>query len=374
MIYFDNSATTPMLPEVIQTIQKVQEQYIGNPSSLHQLGVTAKTLITKAREQIATLLGVLDKEIYFTSGGTESNNTAILGTAFEKQGKHIITTQIEHPATLKSMQFLEKMGYRITYLPVSKDGIVALEDIKKAIEEDTILISVMWVNNEVGSVQPIVEIAQLLQTFPSIHFHVDGVQALEQVLTVGLPERVDFLSLSAHKFHGPRGMGILVKKANRRIQPLLHGGGQEKGLRSSTENTAGIVGTAKALRLFSEKEHDMSCLNQQLRTFLNNFEQIVVLSPDNSAEHIVTFALKGVRGEVMVHALEKEDIYVSTTSACSSRANKEHHTLSAMGVPKRLSQCAVRVSFSKYNTLVELEQFKQVFATLYTQFQKTMAK
>ncbi|MBF0780226.1 MULTISPECIES: cysteine desulfurase family protein [unclassified Granulicatella] len=376
MIYFDNSATTPMLKEVIQTIQKVQEHYIGNPSSLHDLGVQARQLLEKAREQIANLLHVTTESIYFTSGGTESNNAAILGTAFEKRGKHVITTQIEHPSVTKTMHFLEKMGYTVTYLPVNAQGIVSIEALKAAIHSDTILVSVMWVNNEVGSIQPIQAIAEVLQEYPHIHFHVDAVQAVDDVLKQGIPKRVDLLSLSAHKYHGPRATGILYKKEGRRIQPLLHGGGQEKGLRSGTEHVGNNVAMAKALRLYREKQQQdvthVDKLSQRLRAFLKTFESVHVLSPDNATHHIVTFALSGVRGEVMVHALEKEKIYISTTSACSSKINKAHHTLSAMNIPTELSTCAVRVSFSYYNTLEELQHFEKVFTALYAQFSKIM--
>lgn len=374
MIYFDNSATAPMFEEVSQTMATVQQQFIGNPSSLHHLGVKAAQMLTKARQQLADLLKVDSETLIMTSGGTESNNTAILGTAFEKAGKHIITTQIEHPSVLKTMKFLEKQGYVITYLPVSNIGEVDLKDLEEAIQDDTILVSVMWVNNEVGAVQPIQEIATLLERYPSIHFHVDAVQALSQVLEQGIPARVDLLSLSAHKFHGPRGVGILYKKHGRRIQPLLSGGGQESGVRSGTENTAGIVGTAKALRLYTEKQVDFVGYNQTLRTYLSQFENIRLLSPESATPHILTFAIPGVRGEVLLHALEEKGIYVSTTSACSSKSTAEHHTLKAMGVPTQLSQCAIRVSFSKQTTDTDVATFKNIFDGVYHQFDKTMKK
>lgn len=374
MIYFDNSATAPMFEEVSQTMATVQQQFIGNPSSLHHLGVKSAQMLMKARQQLAQLLKVDPQTLIMTSGGTESNNTAILGTAFEKTGKHIITTQIEHPSVLQTMKFLEKQGYTVTYLPVSKEGVINLVDLQQAIQDDTILVSLMWVNNEVGIVQPIQEIATVLEQYPTIHFHVDAVQALSQVLEQGIPHRVDLLSLSAHKFHGPRGVGILYKKQGRRIQPLLSGGGQESGVRSGTENTAGIVGTAKALRLYTEKSVDFYMYNQTLRTYLSQFENIHILSPEKATPHILTFAIPGVRGEVLLHALEEKGIYVSTTSACSSKSTAEHHTLKAMGVPTQLSQCAIRVSFSKQTTDTDVATFKNIFDGVYHQFDKTMKK
>lgn len=370
MIYFDNAATTPVFESVAQAQEQVTRRYFANPSSLHALGVETNGVLEKARTQFEQILNVLPRSVFFTSSGTESNNTAILGTAFAKTGKHIITTSIEHPSVRNPIAFLEKMGYEVTVLPVNKQGVIDVVELKKALREDTILVSMMWVNNEIGVVQPIVEVAQLLQDYPKVHFHVDAVQALEQVLKNGIPERVDLLSLSAHKFHGVRGVGVFYKKPGRVIAPLLHGGGQESNLRSSTQNTAGIVASAKALREYRDNDVTPKQLKQAVETFLKQYEKVVVLSSEVGASHIVTFALPGVRGEVMVHALADKDIYVSTTSACSSKVKSQHHTLGAMGVDDNISKCAVRMSFSKYNTLAEVEQFKRVFVSLYEQFSK----
>lgn len=373
MIYFDNAATTPVFESVAQAQEQVTRRYFANPSSLHTLGVEANGLLEKARTQFEQILKVSPRSVLFTSGGTESNNTAILGTAFYKTGKHIITTSIEHPSVRHPIAFLEKIGYEVTVLPVNTQGVVSVEDIKNALRNNTILVSMMWVNNEVGTVQPIAEVAKLLNDYPTVHFHVDAVQALEYVLKNGIPERVDLLSLSAHKFHGVRGVGVLYKKQGRVIAPLLHGGGQENNLRSSTQNTAGIVASAKALREYRDNAITPQQIKQAVVAFLKHFEKVVVLSSDvGGVSHIVTFALKGVRGEVMVHALAEKEIYVSTTSACSSKVKSQHHTLGAMGVEDSISKCAVRMSFSKYNTLEEVEQFKKVFEKLYQQFLKVM--
>lgn len=368
MIYFDNAATTPINKGVADAFVQVATEYFANPNSLHHLGMTANRLLERAREQFETILGVESDTVYFTSSGTESNNTAILGSAFAKTGKHIITTSIEHPSVRKPIAFLEKMGYEVTVLPVDCRGVVSVEDIKNALREDTILVSIMWVNNEVGAVQPIEEIAKLLTDYPTIHFHVDAVQALSQIKVHGIPERVDLLSLSAHKFHGMRGVGVLYKKKGRVIVPLHHGGGQEKKMRSGTQNTAGIVSSAKALREYWENAFSPLVIKQALESYFETLGKIHVLSTKDGAEHILTFAMPGVRGEVMVHALEEYQVFVSTTSACSSKVKSEHHTLGAMGIDSKISQCAVRMSFSKENTLEDVVQFKRIFNEVYERF------
>ncbi|MBS4769764.1 cysteine desulfurase [Carnobacteriaceae bacterium zg-ZUI240] len=372
MIYFDNAATTRVHESVQDVFTQVNTNYFANPNSLHALGVQVNHLLERSREQFANLLNVSKGTIYFTGSGTESNNTAILGSAFAKQGKHIITTQVEHPSVTNTVRFLEKMGYDVTFLPVDECGVVAVDDVKNALRDDTVLVSVMWVNNEVGALQPIAQIATLLEQYPTIHLHVDAVQALEQVLKEGIPERVDLLSLSAHKFHGMRGVGVLYKKLGRVIEPLLHGGNQEHKLRSGTQNTPAIVASAKALREYKENTATTQPIKSALKAYLNTLDKVVVLSSDESANHVLTFAMPGVRGEVMVHALAEKGIYISTTSACSSKVKSDHHTLSAMGVDSKVSQCAVRMSFSKDNTLEEVEQFKVVFNELYARFLKVV--
>ena len=257
MIYFDNSATTQVLPEVLSTYNAVSEKIWGNPSSLHAMGEQAFNLLEQSRKQIADLLHCNIDEIYFTSGGTEGDNWVVKGTAIEKRpyGRHIITSSVEHPAVLNSLHQLEKLGYDVTYLPVDENGRVSAEDLKAAIRKDTILVSIMAVNNEVGAIQPLKEIAAVLEDFPKIHFHVDAVQGVGKGIQELLEQdRVDFLTFSGHKFHAPRGIGFMYKKRGRMIAPLMSGGGQEKALRSGTENLPAIASMAKALRLTLENE------------------------------------------------------------------------------------------------------------------------
>lgn len=370
MIYFDNAATTKIYDDALTSYVQVSQKFFGNPSSLHQLGVDAYQVLTKARAQVASLLSVQPEEIFFTSGGTESNNWAIKGTALEKSvfGKHIITTKIEHPSVIQTCKQLERFGFEVTYLDVDSKGIVSKDQLKESLRKDTILVSVMAVNNEVGAVQPIAEIAKVLEEYPSIHFHVDCVQAVErasQLLSIG---RIDLLSLSAHKFHGPRGVGIMYKKFGRKIQALLTGGGQEKGERSTTENLPGIVATTKALRMALEEESVTGELRSQLWKELATKPEIRIFSPEDGASHVLCFAIKGVRGEVVVHAFENHGIYISTTSACSSKKADSSSTLYAMDVPTEWATGAVRVSFSNDNTKEEVEQFITVLHQLMKQF------
>ena len=370
MIYFDNAATTKIYDDALTSYVQVSQKFFGNPSSLHQLGVDAYQVLTKARAQVASLLSVQPEEIFFTSGGTESNNWAIKGTALEKSvfGKHIITTKIEHPSVIQTCKQLERFGFEVTYLDVDSNGIVNVDQLKESLRKDTILVSVMAVNNEVGAVQPIAEIANVLEEYPSIHFHVDAVQAVErasQLLSIG---RIDLLSLSAHKFHGPRGVGIMYKKFGRKIQALLTGGGQEKGERSTTENLPGIVATTKALRMALEEESVTGELRSQLWKELATKPEIRIFSPEDGASHVLCFAIKGVRGEVVVHAFENHGIYISTTSACSSKKADSSSTLYAMDVPTEWATGAVRVSFSNDNTKEEVEQFIKVLHQLMKQF------
>ena len=370
MIYFDNAATTKIYDDALTSYVQVSQKFFGNPSSLHQLGVDAYQVLTKARAQVASLLSVQPEEIFFTSGGTESNNWAIKGTALEKSvfGKHIITTKIEHPSVIQTCKQLERFGFEVTYLDVDSKGIVSVDQLKENLRKDTILVSVMAVNNEIGAVQPIDEIAKVLEEYPSIHFHVDAVQAVErasQLLAIG---RIDLLSLSAHKFHGPRGVGIMYKKFGRKIQALLTGGGQEKGERSTTENLPGIVATTKALRMALEEESVTGELRTQLWKELATKPEIRIFSPEDGASHVLCFAIKGVRGEVVVHAFENHGIYISTTSACSSKKADSSSTLYAMDVPTEWATGAVRVSFSNDNTKEEVEQFIDVLHQLMKQF------
>lgn len=379
MIYFDNSATTKPLDSVLQTYQTVATEFFGNPSSLHKLGDRARAVVEQSRAQIAQLMRAKPEEIFFTSGGTEGDNWVIKGTAMAKRmfGKHIITTTIEHPAVRETMKQLEELGFEVTYLPVDKRGFINVDDLKAALRDDTILVSVMAVNNEVGSIQPIAKIGDILEDYPTVHFHVDAVQSVGKgVMDQIRHPRVDFLTFSGHKFHGLRGTGFIYAKAGRRIEPLMAGGGQEKDLRSGTENTPGIAAMAKALRLCMDDEATkvkrQNAIRKSIADYVITFDDVHLfseLTPD-FAPHVLTMAIKGVRGETIVHAFESEGIYMSTTSACSSRSGQESSTLAAMNVPQSLAQSAIRVSLDEANTLEEAEQFKQAFNKVYTNFQK----
>ena len=378
MIYFDNSATTKPYPEALATYTEVATRIWGNPSSLHNLGSQATRILEASRKQIAELIGKKAEEIYFTSGGTEGDNWVLKGVAFEKApyGKHIIVSDIEHPAIKESAAWLKTQGFEVDYAPVDARGFVKVDALASLLRPDTTLVSVMAVNNEIGSIQPIHEIAALLEDRPTISFHVDAVQALAKVATeVYLPERVDFATFSSHKFHGLRGVGFVYIKEGKKITPLLTGGGQEKEMRSTTENVAGIAATAKALRLSMENQEAFASKTQQMkeviRKELANYPDVTVFSgEDHFAPHILTFGIKGVRGEVVVHAFEEFDIYISTTSACSSKAGKPAGTLIAMGVDKSIAQTAVRLSLDLENDMSQVEQFLTKFKLIYEQTRK----
>ena len=378
MIYFDNSATTKPYPEALATYTEVATRIWGNPSSLHNLGSQATRILEASRKQIAELIGKKAEEIYFTSGGTEGDNWVLKGVAFEKApyGKHIIVSDIEHPAIKESAAWLKTQGFEVDYAPVDARGFVKVDALANLLRPDTTLVSVMAVNNEIGSIQPIHDIAALLEDRPTISFHVDAVQALAKVATeVYLPERVDFATFSSHKFHGLRGVGFVYIKEGKKITPLLTGGGQEKEMRSTTENVAGIAATAKALRLSMENQEAFASKTQQMkeviRKELANYPDVTIFSgEDHFAPHILTFGIKGVRGEVVVHAFEEFDIYISTTSACSSKAGKPAGTLIAMGVDKSIAQTAVRLSLDLENDMSQVEQFLTKFKLIYEQTRK----
>ncbi|WP_156008566.1 cysteine desulfurase family protein, partial [Streptococcus ruminantium] len=346
MIYFDNAATTQVYPEVLKTYTEVVTKIWGNPSSLHHLGSQATRILEACRKQIADLLSRDSKEIFFTSGGTEGDNWVIKGVAFEKAhlGKHIIVSAIEHPAVKESALWLKTQGFEVDLAPVNSQGFVDLEALEGLIRSDTILISVMAVNNEIGTIQPIGAISQLLADKPTISFHVDAVQAIGKVPTEDyLTDRVDFASFSGHKFHSVRGVGFVYVKSGKKITPLLTGGGQENDKRSTTENVAGIAATAKALRLILDKEAEsqkqLVAMKKILFDELSKYDDVIVFSEmDGFSPSILTFGIRNIRGEVIVHALEEHQIYISTTSACSSKVGKPAGTLIAMGVPQKLAQ------------------------------------
>lgn len=378
MIYFDNAATTQVYPEVLKTYTEVATKIWGNPSSLHSLGSQATRILEASRKQIAELLGQDSKEIFFTSGGTEGDNWVIKGVAFEKAhlGKHLIVSAIEHPAVKESALWLKTQGFEVDLAPVNAQGFVDVAALESLIRPDTTLVSIMAVNNEIGAIQPIQEISQLLADKPTISFHVDAVQAIGKVPTERyLTDRVDFASFSGHKFHSVRGVGFVYVKAGKKIAPLLTGGGQESDKRSTTENVAGIAATAKALRLTLDKAVDsqkrLAAMKQILVDELGKYDDVTVFSGlEDFVPSIVTFGIKNIRGEVIVHAFEDHQIYISTTSACSSKAGKPAGTLIAMGVPQKLAQTAVRISLDDDNDMGQIEHFLTIFKQIYHNTQK----
>ncbi|MCA1032358.1 cysteine desulfurase [Bacillus timonensis] len=363
MIYLDNSSTTKPYSDVLSSYLKVAENYFGNPSSLHKLGGQAEQLLSKARTQISELLQVNPTEVIFTSGGSESNNLAIKGVAFQNhlRGKHIITTKIEHPSVSETCKQLEQLGFRITYLPVNSHGFINIDDLKNEICDDTILVSVIHVNNEIGSVQPVEAVGKLLKHYPKILFHIDHVQGVGKVPIDLKKANIDLCSISAHKFHGLKGNGILYVRDGIKLSPLIAGGSQEMVVRSGTENVAGIVAMAKALRLtFDNLEVNINKLNDVKNTYVEKLTiipQVKIHSPiQNVAPHIINFSVPNMKAEVFVHMLEEEGIFVSTTSACSSKKKLPSKTLSAMGLDEKYTNSAIRISLSPFNDLEEVNK------------------
>ncbi|UII55189.1 cysteine desulfurase [Cytobacillus spongiae] len=379
MIYFDNSATTKPYTEVLDSFLKVASDYFGNPSSLHEIGGQAERLLTQARMQMAQLLQVRSNEIYFTSGGTESNNLAIKGAALQHKGRgrHILTSSVEHASVRQSMEQLAELGFRITYVPVDSNGRIDPKNLEALIEEDTILVSLIHVNNEVGTIQPIQEIGEILQKYPKILFHVDHVQGIGKVPLNFKEAHVDLCSISAHKFHGLKGTGALYIREGTALSPIMTGGNQELKLRSGTENVAGMVSMAKALRLTLEKREleltKLEQIKQYIRDELERIDEIVIHTPKSqAAPHILNFSVKGFKSEVFVHALEENKVYVSTTSACSSKKSATSQSLLSMGVPHELAQSAIRMSFSFENTMIEAETALNVMKEKITELRKVM--
>ena len=378
-VYFDNAATTAVYPEVKNLMIKLLEEDYGNPSSLHMKGVEAERYIKQATAQIAKELKCQEKELTFTSGGTESNNLAIIGAAMAKRraGKHIITTNIEHASVSATMEFLSKEGYEISTVGVNQDGTVNLEELKDTLREDTILVSVMYVNNEIGTIQPIEEISKIIKAYnPSILFHVDAVQAFGKI--VFSPKRlgVDLLSISGHKIHGPKGSGVLYIKDKTLIRPIIYGGGQQKAMRSGTENVPAIAGMGLAAELMY-KDHDnkMAHIKKLKDTFV---EKVTALENvyDNSGEapHIASISFVGIRSEVMLHALEDKGIYVSAGSACSSNKPHVSNVLKAINLDSTKLESTLRFSFCETNTMEEVDYTVKVIEEILPVYRRYIRK
>ena len=366
-IYLDNSATTKPYQEVVDKMVLALTTQYGNPSSIYKKGIEVEREIKEIRRNIARSLGAKETEIYFTSGGTECNNTIRRSVAKlnKKTKNHIISTVIEHPSVLNTLKDLEADGFEVTYLPVGKDGKISLEDLKNAIKKETILVSVMHVNNEIGTIQPIEEIGKYLKSLDEkVYFHVDGVQSYAKIKFRPSRYNIDFMSVSGHKLHGPKGIGFMYVKENNRIKPLLTGGGQEIGIRSGTENVPGIYGIGEAVRILNQDLEGTIDKIRGLRDLLKeeilaNIDNVKINSPEDGVCHILNVSFRGVRGEVLLHYLEQKEIYVSTGSACSSK-KKGSHVLNAIGLTPDEIEGAIRFSLSDLNTKEEIMKTVEV--------------
>ena len=373
--YLDNSATTRCTKSVAQVMTEVMCGAYGNPSSLHHKGVEAERYVREARETIAKTLKCTPKEIFFTSGGTESDNLAIRGAAYAnaRQGRHLITTSVEHPAVLNTMQYLEQQGYEVTYLPVDEYGRVRLSDIEAAIRPDTILVSMMHTNNEIGALEPIAEAGELIKRVnPNTLFHVDAVQGYGKSRIYVKRMKIDMLSVSAHKIHGPKGIGFLYVGDRVKIRPIVFGGGQERGLRSGTENVPAIAGMAQAAEeIYQNLDEDverMYGLRARLEDGIRRLENVRfnTLPGRESAPHVLSVSFVGVRSEVLLHALEDKGIYVSAGSACASNhpETSGSATLRAIGLEKELLNSTIRFSHSAFTTEEEIDDTVQALGEL----------
>lgn len=365
--YLDNSATTRAFDDVAALVAQTMTQNYGNPSSMHHVGKVAEDLVKNARKQIAATLRCDEKEILFTSGGTESDNIALIGGAYSREkevGKHLITTVIEHPAILETMHHLETEGFEVTYLPVDQDGRVRIEDLQNALRKDTALVSVMFVNNEIGALEPIEEIGKLVKANnPKTYFHVDAVQGYGKFEINPKKMGIDMLSVSGHKIHGPKGIGFLYIRNGVRIVPINYGGGQQKGLRSGTENVPGIVGLGRAAEeIYTDFGAHISTLRELKNYFISEvtsrLEGITVNGRQDelSAPHIVSLSIKGVRAEVLLHALEDKEVYVSSGSACATNHPHLSDTLRAIAVSPDLLDSTLRFSMSVFTTKEQIDQ------------------
>lgn len=367
MIYFDNSATTKVHPEVLNTFVTVNEKFWANPASIHTFGHQTNELLQSAREQIAAILKTSSEKVYFTSGGTESNNLAIFGLAkkYKQRGKHVLISEIEHPSIIEAAKKLNELGFEVEWIPVDSEGIILLESVKKSIRNDTVLVSVMHVNNETGAIQPIEELSNIVRKKSRALIHMDAVQSFGKIPVNFMDLDVDSITISSHKIHGLKGSGLLALKNFIEIEPILYGGGQESGIRSGTTSVPLAVSTAKAMRLAMEnlgsKAVKLQSLSDDLIEFLQSFSFIKVISPTKKAPHIISFSVKKMKGEVLINALQQQDVIVSTSSACSSRQTKTSHVLKAMHISDDYIKGVLRISLSTISTQQEVDQFKIVF-------------
>ncbi len=377
MIYLDNAATTKPNEDVIQSYIQMNTQYFFNPNSPHTAGVKIAHLIDKARDNIKQYLNLNDKfDIIFTSGATESNNIALQGMAQAKKrfGKTILTTKIEHPSVLETMRALEEQGFNLQYINTLENGKLDITSLKKLLSDDVVLVTCMHVNNIMGQIQPIEEISNILKDYPKVHFHVDGVQGFGKVnLNINL---VDSYSLSAHKFHGLKGSGILAFKQVKTIQPIIFGGGQEYGIRSGTVNAPVNIALAKAMRqMNAQMDSNIKLLTEkgkEIRQFIDQYEGVLINSPIDAAPYILNVSFPGVKGEVLVNAFSKYEIYLSTTSACSSKKSSHNETLKAMGLSNIIIEGSIRISIAPDLTNEQIEAFKDAFDKVYNEVKELL--
>ena len=371
--YFDNSATTKVLDSVKDIVVKTMTEDYGNPAAKHRKGMEAEQYIRDARKIIADTMKVQEKEILFTSGGSESNNMALIGAAWANQraGKHIISTSIEHPSVYNPLGVLEELGFEVTILPVDHDGHISLKELEEAIRPDTILVSTMYVNNEVGAVEPVEEISKIIKAKnPSTLYHVDAIQAYGKYVSRPKKQGIDLLSVSSHKIHGPKGVGFLYIRNGVKIKPLIYGGGQQAGMRSGTENVPGVAGFGAAAKEMytnhAEKVQKLIELKDYMTDRLGEIEGTVINSKkgEASAPQIVSVSFEGVRSEVLLHALEDKGVYVSSGSACSSNHPGISGTLKGIGVAQKLLDSTIRMSFGMFNTKEEVDYTLDVFKEL----------
>ncbi len=361
-VYLDNSSTTRAYKECAELVADILYNSYGNPSSLHRKGIEAEKLIKYAKEQIADTLKASPNEIYFTSGGTEADNLAIMGVCEASRGRHILSTSIEHPAVLNTLQHMERRGYAVELLPVNKSGAVDAERLSKMIRKDTVLVSVMHVNNEIGTIEPVEKISRIVKNInPNAYVHVDAVQSYGKIPFTANSTGADLISVSAHKIHGPKGVGALYVRNRTKLAPIVFGGGQQNGIRPGTENVAGIAGfglaAERACRAVEENSERMMYLKNRLRDGITaQVDDLIVNTPlTGAAPHILNISFAHVKSEVLLHSLEADGIYVSSGSACSSHKKGPSYVLSAIGTERRMIDGSIRFSLSEFNTEDEID-------------------
>ncbi len=365
MIYLDNSATTLPDDSVLASFTEVNRRFFANPASLHLAGKEAELLLERSREQIKSILGTPEGEVIFTSGGTEANNLAVIGFAhaYRSRGNHIITTSIEHPAVLRSMEYLETQGFEVDYLQVDAQGIISIEELKSKLRQETILVSIMHVNNEIGAIQPIAECARMIKGQSRAVFHSDAVQSFGKLPVMLTGDGPDALTISAHKIHGLKGSGILAMRKGMIPQAINFGGGQEKELRSGTVSVADATALAKAMRLHvaNQEREDFRAWRNRIISVVERYEDVRILARDSAAPHILSLAFPKIKGEVAVNYFQENGITVSTSSACSSKNAKVSHVIEAIGVPEKYKNGVIRISFGKNNSEQHVSELERVF-------------